>query len=452
MTAVLLPLAPLQGDLIPSTLVPLFIEWRRDGRSLRMMSSLCAVFAAIAATLAVLIALFTPPYIELLFGGFAPETKAMTVSFSRVMTLAMPASVLIASFGCVEIGLGRSRMTTLRSSVQNLSVLAGIGLMVLTGDIRVIAWSFVAGLSMVALYGLVSLWCEGELSPAEIRLGSGLTAFGVFFRRARPLLIQPLAEQSSTLLERLLASGLAVGTFASLDYARTITETVYFTVSQPVGYVVLGQAPSDDMRDRVRALCRPILHLGLPASVFVITFARDVTIIVFGRGAFQSEAIDLTTTIMQGIGAGLWATTLGWILIRLLNIQNRNGIVARVLAGAYVANMVTNVLTYRWLGPLGLGLGEAMRGVVLLGGAASALGCFGLLLRLVAQAVPVTALLGVAGVLIESAFGTPLTRLAAGMAIYAIVLVPWILLCMPEVGLHLFKHIGPLRKRVNRTD
>ncbi|GJD76709.1 lipid II flippase MurJ [Methylobacterium goesingense] len=434
MTAVLLPIAPLQGDLIPSTLVPLFLEWRREGRSVRMASSLCMVFTASATLLAVLIAVYAEVYVDLLLGGFSPEAKAMTAAFTRAMTPAMPASVLIAYFGCVEIALGRSRITSIRPSVQNVSVLIGIGVMSWTGEVIAIAWAFTAGLVLVALYGLAMLWREGEISPRAVRIGSGFEAVAVFFRRGRPLLIQPLAEQGNTLLERMLASALAVGTMASLDYARTITETVYYAVSQPVGYVVLGHEKAIDLRERVRALCSPILHLALPASAFVITFASDITAVVFGRGAFKAEAIASTALAMQGIAIGLWATTLGWILLRMLNADQRNGTAARILACAYAANMIVNVAMYRWLGLFGLGLGEAMRGLVLLGGTAYALGCTGVLLRLIARAAPVTLALAATGLLLQSGVHTPLMRLLAGTGLYGLVLVPWLLFGVPEMA------------------
>ncbi|WP_456014896.1 lipid II flippase MurJ [Methylorubrum populi] len=433
-TAVLVPIAPLQGDLVPSTLVPLFREWASQGRSLRMASSLCLAFGAFATALAALVALFAEVYVDLLFGGFGSDARAMTIAFVQVMALAMPASVLVACLSCVEIGLGRSRMTSIRASVQNVSVLTGIGVMVWTGEVIAIAWAFTAGLVLVALYGLIMLWREGQISPCEARPASGVEAVVVFFRRARPLLIQPLADQGNTLIEKLLASSLAVGTVASLDYARTITETVYYAVSQPVGYVMLGQEKAADLPARVRAISRPLLHLALPASAFTITFATDITALVFGRGAFRAEAIAFTASAMQGIGLGLWATTLGWILVRMLNAQHRNGTAAKVLACAYAANMLTNLATARWLGAFGLGLGEAVRGLVLLAGTAHALGYADLLARLIAQAAPVTLFLATAGFLLRTEFADPLPRLLAGSVLYGGVLLLWLPLCVPEAG------------------
>ena len=443
MVAVLMPIAPLQGDLVPSTLVPLYNEWRSEQRSSRMMSSLCLAFATIAAAFAVLIALFTDSYVGLLVGGFGPEAKAATVSFTRIMTLAMPASVLGALFGCVEISLGKSRMTSVRASVQNVSILIGISVMSYTGNVTAIAWAFSASMIITALYGFAMLWREGELSPRDISVSASVDAFKVFARRARPLFLQPLCDQSNTVLEKLLSSLLVVGTMASLDYARTITDTVFYIVSLPIGYIILGQDKSTVTKGRFILLCRPILHMALPASVFILIFATDITRLVFERGAFQAEAISLTSASLQGISIGLWATTLGWILVRMLNAQQRNRTAAMVFVCAYAGNMITNVLTFSWLGPFGIGLGEAVRGLIILAGTAYALGCSRLLVLLMAQTVPVTLVLGGAGLLVREVFDTPLSRLLVGAALYGVVLIPWLLFFVPEIA-------ERVRRRVKR--
>ena len=174
----------------------------------------------------------------------------------------------------------------------------------------------------------------------------------------------------------------------------------------------------------------------------MVTFATDITTLVFGRGAFQAEAIASTSLGMQGIGIGLWATTLGWILVRMLNAQRRNGTAATVLVCAYTANMAVNAVTFRWLGPFGIGLGEAARGLVLLIGTAQALGCAGLLMRMVARVVPVTLALGGAGLLLRLRIGTPPGRFLAGALLYGAVLVPWLLLSEPAIATWIRKRLA----------
>ena len=109
--------------------------------------------------------------------------------------------------------------------------------------------------------------------------------------------------------------------------------------------------------------------------------------LIFARGAFDETAVLLTSGALRGIAMGLWATTLGMILLRFLNNAGRNGHAALILAAAYAANGLLNLLAWRIIGPSGngsilIGLGEATRGLVLVAGTAFALSSVRPLMRL----------------------------------------------------------------------
>lgn len=444
-TAVLLPVAPLQGDLVPSVMIPLHRVWAAQGRAAEMFASLAAVFALIAVVVAALVFWFAAEWVGVLVGGFVPEAQLLTVRLTQVMALAIPASVVSSCLSSVEISIGRSRITALRASVQNVGIMIGIGLMALTGHPLWIAWGFVGALNLIAGYGLWSLWRVGALDPRGVRPSAMWEAGGVFLGRVRPLLAIPLADQGNILLERFLASAAGTGTLASLDYARTLTESALFLVSQPIGYVVLtkdaGEATT--VRARVEAIAGPMLALAIPASVFLAVFASDIVRLVFARGAFNEEAVLLTAGALRGIALGLWAATLGWVLIRIVNAAGRNGAAAVVLGTAYAANALFNVLVVPRLGSLGLGLGEAVRGLVLLGGTATVLGCGWLLLRQLLLMLPAAALLTMAGLWVATEFNGSLIRLGVAAPIFALGVVLWFGIYLPT---HAKRALGLLRR------
>ncbi len=434
LTAVLLPIAPLQGDLVPSVMIPLHRVWSEQGRAAEMFACLAALFALVATALAAVVYWFAAPWVGVLVGGFVPEARELTVRLTQVMALAMPASVVAACLSSVEISVGRSRVTALRASVQNVGIMLGILLMALTGEPLWIAWGFVAAFNVIALYGGWSLSRVGALALGRIRPRGMREAGGIFFGRVRPLLAVPLADQGNYLLERFLASSSVTGTLAALDYARTLTESALFLVSQPIGFVVLTKetGEADTVRARVEAISGPMLALAIPASVFLAVFAADIVRLVFERGAFGEEAVALTAGALRGIAVGLWAATLGWVLIRLVNAAGRNGAAAAVLGTAYAANALLNLLVAPRLGSLGLGLGEAVRGLVLLGGTAWVLGCGGLLLRKLALMLPAAALLVAAGLWIVAGFAAPLSRLGVAAPVFALGVVLWFAVYLPD--------------------
>ena len=369
--------------------------------------------------------------------------------FTQVLALAMPASAGINCLAAVEISTGRSRVTLLRASVENVAVMAGIGLAVALRDPVAIAWAFAAGFNVLALWGGWTLWREGALELRGVSPRLVARSALAFLRGLRPLLVQPLADGGLVLLERRLASASAVGTLASLDYARKLTESALFVVSIPVGLAVLSGDPTRDAARRAESIARPVLALAMPASVFLALFAEDVVRLLFARGAFDERAVSLTGHALCGIATGLWAATLGWILVRLLNGAGRNAHAAWILVAAFASNALFAVLVVPWIGIAGLGGGEALRGVVLLGGTAVALGCLGRILRVVLLLLPGCALLVLAGALVQQGFGAPLLRLGIGAGLCGVTGAAGLLLVAPGMVRTLLGRLplGRLRPR-----
>lgn len=434
LTAVLLPVAPVQGDMLPSVLIPLHRTWQKSGRPAQQSGAMAILLGLLAVAVAVAVYALAAPWVGLLVGGFDARAQALTIRFVRVMSLAIPGSVLAGCFSSVEIATGKSRIAAARASVQNLSMMIGIAVMAATGEALAIPWSFVISFNGIAAYGAWKLWREGEITVRgmSLRVLAGVAA--AFCRRFRPLMTVPLADQGNVLLERLLASGAAVGTLASLDYARTLTESAFYLISQPIGYVVLTRAPGERhaVLADVERLSQRLLAFALPMSIFIAVFATDIVRVVFARGAFNAHAVALTAGALRGISAGLWATTLGWVLVRMVNAAGRNGRASLIIVSAYAANAVVNIALVPALGTLGLGLGEATRGVVLLAGTVQALGCGRLMLRCLARAAPVAAALAGAGAGICAMVDGPLARLAAGVPLFGVVTVLWLALHLPE--------------------
>ena len=100
MTATLLPISFMQGDMIPSVLIPLHRRWSTEGVAPALLTALMAVFACISITITVLVWIFADWWVDIVVGGFGPEAHAMTVSFVRIMALSMPAATLS---GCTEL-------------------------------------------------------------------------------------------------------------------------------------------------------------------------------------------------------------------------------------------------------------------------------------------------------------------------------------------------------------
>jgi putative peptidoglycan lipid II flippase len=440
LAAVLIPLAFLQNESVPAIMIPMHREAMERDDAPQSLGALTIVIGLVAAMVMVIIQLLGEWWVDAMVGGFTDQGRELTLHFVRMMSLGMPASAILNVLAAGEIAIGRTRLTNIRASVLNIAVLAGIGLLVLTGDAYALACSFTLAFNALAVWGLFSLWCRGVIAFRGLTLRMVVQTGKEFFRRLRVLLAVPLAEQGNVWVERLTASRLTTGAVASLDYARSLTESALLLISQPVGMAVLSNHAPKNIHAQIEQLVRPLLALTLPASAFLLVFATDIVRLVYFRGAFGDEALLLTSHALRGIAFGVWAATLGWILIRLLNGSGRNGVAALILVTGYLVNMAFNALTSALhpasdQGMLLLGLGEASRSLVLLAGVALALEERRKILSLIALAALPALLMTALGLLIQDAVADLLPRLFVGGLACAFCLAVAVGLLMPTAAL-----------------
>ncbi len=375
-TGFLLPLAFVQNESVPAVLVPMIREGEEQGDRPQRTAALTIVTAIVGISVMILAEIFGQYYIDLFVSGFSDEGKELTWMFFRILALSMPASVLLNSLVAAEITLGKTRIATLRASVINVGILTGLVLYSEFHFVSALAWAYTAVLNFLAFYGIMRLIREGHLRfDRQARAMVGSTARD-FLKRLRPFLVLPLAEQANTWLERMLASRLAVGAIASIDYARTLTDSSMLLISHPIGWAVMaGTAHKKNQSGQAISISNMVLATIVPGSVFLFFFSEDVVRLIFYRGAFGDNGLAMTSSALSGVSMGLWAATLGWILLRFLNNTGRNKSTVVILMASFLANFVFNYFTQPLatspeMGIFLLGGGETIRSIVLLLGSA----------------------------------------------------------------------------------
>lgn len=445
-TLVMVPLAFLQNESVPAILIPRMQEAIRSGTAAHRLTAMTAALTAIGCLFMLMTILCANLLIETMLTGMPAEEKQITIRFVHIMAFAMPASVALNCLAAGEIALGKTRVTNIRASMLNVGIILGLCMLMLTDQIIMLAIAFTLAFNVTVLWAIWAIWREGNLSFAQLSLRHIWEEMRVFLRRLIPFLPLPFAEQANIWLERFLASKLATGTIASMDYARTLTDSAYLLLSQPIGLSVLSHGAVDKMEEQAQSLTRFVVILMMPASAFMFVFAPDIIRLIFQRGAFNEHGVALSSAALSGISLGLWASTLGWILLRLLNRAGKNRIAAIILVGSYVANLAVN-LTLSNLPDSGLhgafllGLGETARSLVLCTGVILALNGSWSLFLLIARGLVAAAFMYAAGLLIIQEYDTTLMRLALGTLAYVATLLLAALIIAPNLYKILYFYI-----------
>ena len=371
-SALLIPVNFFISDMLNAVFIPLFQRYSGEdkNRAQRLFLALLAIFMIIAVMLTVTLLWKAPSWVHTLAPGFDAESGNLAILFVRVLALGTIFYILSVLFSYRELVDGGYKLTSTRAGIQSLGLIAGTLTAFWTGRSVFLAWGFVGA------YFLQSLWGGLLLFRRKLLF---LPSGGIFcesrlmvndsWRILKPLLALPLLMQGGFVVERAIASLIGVRVVASVDYAKFITETGMALLAIPLGLAGLsawsGLDP-DALKERLQKIVPFILIVTVPFSSFLLFHNHLLVKVLYARGAFDAESTTITASVLAGLAAGFWAQVAGYVLIKALNSQLRNREVVLFVAAALSANILVIVSLFKVLGPLALGLGASVNGVILL--------------------------------------------------------------------------------------
>src|SRR5690606_12151384 len=140
---------------------------------------------------------------------------------------------------------------------------------------------------------------------------------------AIPVIIGSSVNQINKLVDRTLASQISIGGISALNYANTLNlfvQGVFVVSISTVMYPLISKMASKGNMDGLKkALAQAITGINLlviPATVGSLFFAEPIVTLLFGRGAFDEQAIAMTSTAFFFYSIGMLGYGLREVLSR----------------------------------------------------------------------------------------------------------------------------------------
>lgn len=374
-TTTLVPLTLLTGDVLSSGFLPLYARTRGESRERAdMLYRLIQLSMTGLTVIVALIAFLTADGVVSAVGpGLPPETRALAVHMTQLMVLGLPFYVSGSIASYFTLAHGRPQLVSLRATLQSMGLLLGIAAAVLMDRPEALAAGFLTGNVVIWLVALIYVRNSRLLYSAFKWPGRGLAleVLKPFYRVILGLLTIPFFIVAMETSERIFASFLGDRVVAATEFANFVTDTAVTLLSWPLGLAGLASLRGDgddeiEARRRVGSLTPIALLLGIPLTVVLAIYAREVIAILYERGSFGAESTDTTARLLVGFAVGLWAQILGYIYMRiysgLMLVRKLIWIQSSAVASC-IAVMSLAVLT---ADPLWIGLGGSAYGLTLL--------------------------------------------------------------------------------------
>lgn len=370
-TATLIPVQFFAADTLNAGFIPLYTRYAKQDKAKANTLFWILQIGLLALSLFIMGFLFwgAPWLVGILAPGLDAQTGRMAAIFVRIMVFGVPFYVVGALFSYLEMANGYYLLASLRASLQSVGLIAGTLAAFWFGQPVFLAWGFTGAYIIFSFWGAVLLLRRGLLWwPRKWLWPEVCTVLGAFWQTIRHLLLLPFMLQGNIAIERVVASLMGVSVVAALDYAKFITETGVVLLAVPLGLAGLAtfsDLTPDGAQERLERMLPIVLVVNVPISIYMAVHNELVISLLYQRGAFDETSVALTKSIFFGLAIGLWAQVAGYVLIKALNAQIRNREVIVFMALALGINILTNIILYRIIGPLALGLGASLYGLVL---------------------------------------------------------------------------------------
>jgi putative peptidoglycan lipid II flippase len=285
-----------------STFIPVFSQVRQaHGRDAahKMVSSVINATVLLAVAFITIGEFFVGPLTRIVAPGFHGEVYALTVSMTRIMfpmVLFQALSGLLTGMLQADDNFAIPAMTSL---AYNITIIGSILLLGSKFGIRAVGAGTVVAIAAQVVLKLPAIARTGyRWSPILNLNDPGLRRMGALIG---PVLLATFAGQVSTLVNRMLVSGLAEGSLAALNYATRLMGLVPGVVGTSiitVMYPTLSRlSAADDWQRYSKAFSESIKMISfvlVPAAVGMAVLRVPMVRIVFERGAFDSTATQAT--------------------------------------------------------------------------------------------------------------------------------------------------------------
>ena len=308
--------------------------------------------------------IFIEPIVKLFASGFEGETLALAIRFTRISIFGIYFTGIIHIFsGFLQIK-------------GNFIVPASIGFPFSLITIAVIFISYKTNILVLAIGSVIAtasqlLLLIPFIYKKSYRYKLVLDVKDEYIKRmlyiALPIIIGVSVNEINILVDRTIASRIVEGGISALNYANYLNGFVQGLCVTPILTVMFPtiskMAAEGNIKGLKIALSESISFVSLlviPAIIGSMIFAEPIVKLLFGRGAFDSTAVSLTSDALFFYSVGMLGFGLKNILSRAFYSQQdtKTPMINSVIS--VLLNIVLNVILSRYLGIGGLALATSV--------------------------------------------------------------------------------------------
>jgi integral membrane protein MviN len=358
------------GTGLSTGFIPMFSQIREkhgDSEANKFTSNIVNILLLISTVLVVLGLIFTEPIVKLFASGFKGQTLAMAIRFTKLSLVGIYFTGTTYIYSAYLQLNNRFLTPALIGVPYNIIIIIAIAISANKDPLFLILGSVLATASQLFIL-IPSIKRSGYRHKFSINFKDEHLKNLMFI--ALPVIVGVSVNQINTLVDRTIASGLVVGGISALNYANRLNGFVQGLIVTPVATVLYPSISKMAANDNIKGLkaaineaINSISILIMPITVGAMLFAEPIVKLLFGRGAFDANAITLTTSALVFYSIGMIGFGLRDILSRAFYSQQDTKTPMINGSIAVIMNIVLNIILSRYMGIGGLALATSISAI-----------------------------------------------------------------------------------------
>lgn len=315
--------------------------------------------------------LFTDQIVKIFAWGFEAQTLCLTVQFTKLSLLTIYFIGVISIFsGYLQIK-GNYVIPALIGVPLNVIIILSIVLSTMTNIVVLSVGFVIATASQILL--MVPYMRKNRYKHKLIFDVKDKHIINIAYITL-PVIIGVSVNQINVLVDRTIASQIAVGGISALNYANKLNGFVegifIFSITIVLYPIIAKMFAENDLLGFKHSISKAIIGISLlviPAAVGSMLFSVPIVTVLFGRGAFEASAISMTSYALFFYSIGMIGFGLRDVLLRAFySMQDITTPIKNAIIGL-ILNIILNIILSKYMGIGGLALATSIAAITTTG-------------------------------------------------------------------------------------
>lgn len=340
--------------------IPLFSKAERESeeKAKRFNGNILSICLIISIAIIIIFIPFAKPISKIFAVGFDDVGLTYLVNLSRITIFSMYFILSANIFkGYLEYK-GKFLGTSIYGILMNVGMILGI-VFSSTEKYIILGYGILAGYALSLLVLIILAKKNKFKSKANINLKDQYLKQMVIL--TLPMLLNDAIWEINGIVDKSIVSTIGTGYISAVNYSNYIVNmissvfaTSIVTVFFPNIVRTFNEQGIERVKEKTCTILKTIIFITIPCTILIMLFSRTIVKVLFFRGAFNEESLNITSIAVTVYSLALTFICLKIILFKVFYAMQDTKTPTKAAVISILINIVLSLVLVKPLGYLGI--------------------------------------------------------------------------------------------------